>query len=100
MTRNKYYILDGYKAVRAGASRWARWSETADRAVDSTQVGTGRVSTVFLGLNQNFDDGPPLLFETMVFGGTLDGEMERYTTWGEAQQGHARMVERLRKEDG
>jgi hypothetical protein len=54
------------------------------------------VSTVFLGLDHQFGSGPPLLFETMVFGGTLDQEQERYLTWAEAEQGHKEMVERVR----
>lgn len=53
-----------------------------------------RVSTVFLGLNHAFWDGPPLWFETMVFGGPLHAEMERYTTIEEARAGHAEMVAR------
>lgn len=53
------------------------------------------VSTVFLGLDHQYGDGPPLLFETMVFGGPLDHEMNRYSTWNEAEKGHQEMVERV-----
>jgi hypothetical protein len=56
------------------------------------------VSTVFLSLNHSFTDGPPLVFETMVFGGPLDGEQDRYSTRADALAGHARMVERVRAE--
>ena len=32
------------------------------------------ISTVFLGIDHNFNlEGPPLLFETMIFGGIKDG---------------------------
>ena len=54
------------------------------------------VSTVWLGLDHSWDDGPPLIFETMVFGGALEGEMERYSTEAEAVAGHAAMCARVR----
>lgn len=67
-----------------------------DRHVDLTDLGTlGRVSTVFLGLNHAFGDGPPLIFETMVFGGPMDEYMERYSTEEEAAAGHAFVVQAL-----
>lgn len=47
-----------------------------------------RVSTVFLSLDHNWGDGPPILFETMIFGGEHDGYQERYRTWEEAEEGH------------
>lgn len=53
------------------------------------------VSTVFLGLDHSFsEDAEPLLFETLVFDGEFDGDMERYSTWDEAVKGHADMVKR------
>lgn len=55
------------------------------------------VSTVWLGINHNFmPDGPPLIFETLVFGGPCDQEMDRYTTQEEALEGHVRMVQHVR----
>ena len=41
---------------------------TATKRVAETTLPNGRwVSTVWLGLNHNYGDGPPLIFETMVF---------------------------------
>ena len=37
-----------------------------------------------------------MIFETMFFGGTLDGEQERYSTWDEAERGHAAILARVR----
>jgi hypothetical protein len=71
---------------------WARWFEDFDRHVRQTVQGDITVSTVFLGLDHQFGDGPPLLFETMVFGGAHNGAQERYSTWEEAEKGHADMV--------
>ena len=51
---------------------------------------------MFLGLDHSFADvGPPILFETMVFGGEHDQEMERYATWDEAVAGHDIMVQKV-----
>ena len=59
-------------------------------------IGQVRVSTVFLGLNHAFGDGPPLWFETMVFGGELDQEQERYSTIEQARLGHAQICDKVR----
>lgn len=65
------------------------------RRVCWTAVGDVKVSTVFLMLDHQYGDGPPLLFETMVFGGKLDQEQVRYSTWDEACVGHVEMVKRV-----
>jgi hypothetical protein len=57
-----------------------------------------RVSTVWLGSNHQYGDGPPVIFETMVFGGGLDQFAERWSTEEEARAGHDAMVERVRHE--
>lgn len=90
-----HYILDGHRAVPVDMMTWAKWLQTADRTVAKTLHLEQSVSTVFLGLNHQWGDGPPMLFETLVFGGPLDGEMERCSTWEEAEAQHAAMVARL-----
>lgn len=63
-----------------------------------TYVGDVRISTVYLfGIDHQFGDGPPLLYETLVFDGLLDGEMKRYTTQKQAKAGHKAMVKRVRR---
>ncbi len=59
---------------------------------------TKRISTVFLAFNHNFDEGPPLLFKTMIFGGKYDQEQWRYTTWEEAEKGHQLAVNKVKGE--
>ena len=83
-----HYILDGRKAVRADFMTWARWLEKADRRVAATHNDHVRVSTVFLGRDHSFGSGPPLLFETMIFGGEHDAYQERCTTWKQAEKMH------------
>jgi len=91
------YILDGKNPVLCrDLIKWANWFETANRHVAQTYVENTRISTVFLGLDHQFNKGKPLLFETMVFGDPLDEEMNRYATWAEAKKGHGKMVQRVK----
>jgi hypothetical protein len=76
---------------------YAKAMENPDsKFVAQTVVGDKRVSTVFLGLDHGFG-GTPKFFETMVFGLTdfNDEYCERYTTYGEAWNGHQEVVYRL-----
>lgn len=67
-----------------------------DRRVRYTDLGAlGRVSTVFLGLNHSYDDGPPTIFETLVFDGPMADFMDRYSTEAQAIAGHEFTVQAL-----
>lgn len=82
------YILDGKTPKPATLMEWAEWMETADRHVAVAEIGGVTVSTVFLGLDHQFGDGPPLLFETMIFDGIEDRYQGRCSTWEEAEAQH------------
>jgi hypothetical protein len=93
------YILDGHKPKpERDLLTWARWFEDGEkRRVAHDVVGLVSVSTVFLGIDHQFGNGPPLLFETMTFGPSDDGqEQHRYSTWDEAVAGHNAIVGRLK----
>lgn len=96
----EYYILDGKEPIEMpDAITWAAQFERADGIVEQTILSQGiRVSTVFLGLNHQWGDGPPLLFETMIFGGEHDEDQWRYSTWDEAVAGHTAAVEKATRE--
>mgnify|MGYP001599867616 CR=1 FL=1 len=93
MNRPRYYARDG-SLLLGGTLEWARLLEDESvRRVAFTKLPSGAVvSTVWLGLDHNFGAGPPLIFETMVFG-LPDGEepQERYSTETEALAGHKAM---------
>jgi hypothetical protein len=113
-TRGNYILDNNHKPVPVAEIReWARWYETADRHVGRTQIDEMIVSTVFLGIDHSWDGAKPLLFETMVFEPNhndpdlgLDfvqsddfapsGLPWRYSTWDEAEAGHAQMCELVR----
>lgn len=89
------YILEGKTPKAVDLMEWAKWFETVDRVVEKTSIGDVDVSTVFLGLDHSFGSGPPLLFESMIFGGDLDQETDRYETYEQAEAGHSAMVARV-----
>ncbi len=93
------YILDGHKLIPCDdLIKWANWFEKANRHVAKTQITDDiDMSTVFLGLDHSFGGDKPMLFETMVFGGKLDQEMERYSTWEEAEKGHWEWVKKAKE---
>ena len=89
---DNYILIDGKPVAEPDIIKWAMWRETADTIVKQDRIGGVFVSTVFLGLDHAFGKGPPMLYETMVFGGPHDKYQERYCTRDEALAGHARAV--------
>lgn len=101
--RPRYYTIDAEHRVRkANVEKWTRWFieefETNDRVVGQTLVAPGvGVSTVFLGIDRRFfGKGPPLTFETMIFGGPLHEDQWRYSSWDDAETGHKAAVRKAR----
>jgi hypothetical protein len=91
-----YYSRAGEPITLA---EWATAFEDFEaKRVAKTTVGDAEVSTVWLGLDHQFGDGPPLIFETMIFGGEHDQEQSRYSTEKQAREGHERIVAVLREE--
>src|SRR5262245_32019844 len=103
---NKHYILDAeHHVIEVDWLTWAHWfEELSNRIVDYTQITSQiEVSTVFLGLDHRFHGkGPPILFETMIFGGPeeIDQYQRRYSSWDDAQAGHAAAVRMAREAIG
>jgi hypothetical protein len=97
---HKYYVLDSDNhVVEVDMLTWAMSLEgTSNRVVDYTQITSEiTVSTVFLGLDHRFfGKGPPILFETIIFGGPLDGEGLRYSSYDDAEIGHRTFVAKAR----
>lgn len=92
------YILNrkGEPEPCADVRKWASWFEYADRRVAFDKLPTADVSTVFLGLDHASGTGAPVLWETLVIGGKLDGDTQRYTSKDDAIAGHKATVNRVR----
>jgi hypothetical protein len=72
--------------------------ESESRILARTELPGGCwVSTVWLGLDHSFGEGPPLIFESMVFASQEDHtdlDCIRYATREEAEAGHSALVTR------
>ena len=98
---SEWYDPDGNPLSDVEARTWSNREPGGmwDREHLSTEVEGGHVSTVWLGLDHSYDEGPPLIFETMAFcDGPLDQEQRRYQTREQARAGHAEMVELITSE--
>jgi hypothetical protein len=98
------YILDenNNPVVCTDTLRWGRWFENADRSVRKTEAFGCLVSTVFLGLDHRYDKGPPLIFETMIFGPDehpLNEYQTRCSTWDEAVHQHSVALRELMRHE-
>lgn len=93
-----YYDRQGNRLTQEEAFTPEHW-DVDRRRVAVDQVGEYHISTVHLVIDHQYGDGPPLIFETMVFEGGIGGvdlECRRYATEAEALAGHAEVVESVR----
>lgn len=98
----KWYILRDKTPVAVSEfSEFLRWMVRNQSAcqVARNQVGKSFVSTIFTGSNYNsVAQGPPLVFESMVFGGPMDLMIKRYSTWDQALKGHNDLIKELTRD--
>ena len=93
---------DGAPVLATSYEEYYQWRKHEIWIIGKTAVGKVRVSTVFLGVDHSLGlGGPPLWFETMIFGGRK-GEFhdycERYETISDARIGHRRAAAMVRRE--
>lgn len=105
MKISRYILVDGVPVPEPDLFKWAAWMEGAKGSSDWILARTTiskevKVSTVFLGLDHNFDlEGPPEVFETMIFGGPKDQHCWRYSTKADALLGHENAIAQARDEE-
>ena len=100
MKKEHYILGKNHELIETDLMTWATFFEVnSNRRVALDKIGDVSLSTVFLGINHNFGDGEPLLFETMIFGGERNDEQWRWHTWEEAEQGHKKILEELNRAD-
>jgi len=75
---------EAWATIRAEGNRLCR-----------TVVGPAAVSTVWLGYHPGIPSDPPLIFETMIFGGDYDCREWAHATRREAEENHLRIVQAL-----
>lgn len=120
-----YMLIDGEPVICKDIQEWSDWSCRSYNFDDLRRVGKTTlpngifISTVFLGIDHNWGDGPPMLWETMVFGksGTwrvklkklwckiirvhyidYEGDIQERCSgnWDDAKKMHKAMVVRMR----
>ena len=87
------YVLDGKTPVPSD-DPWAVEKAIGTKLALSF-IEDARISTVFLAIDHGLWLPEPVLFETMIFGGELDGLQWRYSTWDEAIAGHHTAVKQV-----
>lgn len=87
---------------------WSSLKESGEsNKVAQTHIEGYVISTIWLGLDHQYGDGPPLIFETMVFPTGPDNtvsdwgdlDCDRYSTEEEALEGHKQMVEKWKNHE-
>lgn len=99
----KHWILDDEgRPIQVDLLTWAKWFGTRKRVLAFETVGQNMISTIFLGIDHNFEEGgPPVLWETMSFGAKLNNEMLRCAgTKEQAEAMHEEMVKAVCKASG
>lgn len=105
----RYFTRDGVQMDFKGycdllTSMTEEQANAMKRVAEDT-VGQVWLSTVWLGLDHQYGDGPPLIFESMTFS-DLDGDdiwhnaCWRYSTEAEALAGHKAIVDCLKRGTG
>lgn len=99
------YVLDRNNDARK-VNDVAEWGKSFEKGVDSkkhrvneTFINKVRISTVFLGIDHQWGDGPPLIYETMVFGGKHDEYQNRCSNWEQAEKMHDEAVRMVKSDE-
>lgn len=96
-----HYYLETDNGLRSVSPfAWLQWyerNEAVQQIIGRELVDGVEVSTVFLGVDETTDGETPLVYETKIFGGRLDGHVQRYPSREAAQAGHRATVAQLQR---
>lgn len=94
MKRVLYFLVGTTPVICEDLEVWARQPRQV-MFMDVTGLNT-RISTIFAGIDLSHEFlSMPLVFETCVFGGPMDGRIRRYATMEQCRLGHREMVLRV-----
>lgn len=92
-----FYRLVGREPVRCTLAEYAQaMRDETQRVLAQDHIGELRISTIFTGIDRNFGNRAPILFETVVFG--LPGDIHpqwQHSAWEEAMDHHRQLVAAL-----
>lgn len=96
----KYYVLNDDYSIREAndMNEWSKFFQVGREAshLKHNFSDGSYLSTIFLGIDHGYDfnGGPPILFESMLFTGEGEEEyQERFATYAEAKASHDRYVQ-------
>ncbi|MEH2454507.1 hypothetical protein [Nostoc sp.] len=100
-----YYKLQGQVPVKVESYKeWNLWISSAtfaDITVMYNDFNDSLVSTRFVGIDLNPGSSnskfQPMVFETLVISGVLDGKRNFYPSWDDAIQGHLKICTQVFK---
>ncbi|MEH2243964.1 hypothetical protein [Nostoc sp.] len=101
----RYYKLEGKTPVAIESfidwNLWMARATFAETTVMYNEFNDCLISTKFVGIDLNPGScnclSKPMVFETLVMGGALDGKRNFYPTWEEAIQGHLKICTQVFK---
>lgn len=97
-----YYKLEGQTPVAIESfMEWSLWMmSSGNTTVMVNELNDCIISTRFVGIDLNpgnSSNSQPMIFETLVMSGSLDGKKNLYPTWDEAIQGHLKICTQVSK---
>lgn len=96
-----FFILDEKNNIipNKNIEEFRKWSdENKEKLQIETFIGDFRISTIFMGRNHdNFHEGEPLLWETMIFKNkeVFEDYQKRYSSFKEAMNGHNEAIDKI-----
>lgn len=91
-----YYDKDGFQI---DVERWIElFSDKNYSRIALDRIGLIKISTVWLGINHNFGNGLPIIFETVVFHNDIAEDQYRYSNLQEAKINHKSLVLKIQEE--
>lgn len=92
-----YLLIDKIAIPHHNLLEWACAMEQTNKRIAETYVGNLRVSTIFVGFNMAMSpERPPDIFETIIFKNESNMIEFRYSTYEEAEVGHALAVKKAK----
>ncbi len=95
--KQNFWRLSHTGPVPCSAEEWEKHNADMSRRIGHDVIARVMISTIFMGINTQADeDGPPLLYETLIFDPATGRREESYATATQAREGHRRWVEHFR----
>ncbi len=93
-----YYLNEDHTYRACSLEEWSDQIEhrqkNKTKHIAHDLINGKTISTIWLGINLNYGEGPLHLFETMVFDEAgLSIYLERFSTWDKAEEGHRKAIE-------